>query len=77
MPQLKDVILLLKGSSANIDAMETYLNTVHDGVAFPFLSGLKKPCVRTFPDARLLIFFSMFLCLFLMYSRVLRMARIF
>ena len=33
MPQLKDVILLLKGSSANIDAMETYLNTVHDGVA--------------------------------------------
>ena len=29
----KDVILLLKGSSANIDAMETYLNTVHDGVA--------------------------------------------
>ena len=24
---------------------------------FPFLSGLKKPCVRTFPDARLLIFF--------------------
>ena len=33
MPQLKDVILLLKGSSANIDAMEPYLNTVHDGVA--------------------------------------------
>ena len=33
MPQLKDVILLLRGSSANIDAMETYLNTVHDGVA--------------------------------------------
>lgn len=33
MPQLKDVILLLKGSSANIDAMETYLNTVHAGVA--------------------------------------------
>ena len=31
MPQLKDVILLLKGSSANIDAIETYLNTVHDG----------------------------------------------
>ena len=28
-------------------------------------------------DARLLIFFSMFLCLFLMFSRVLRMARIF
>ena len=44
---------------------------------FPFLSGLKKPCVRTFPDARLLIFFSMFLCLFLMFSLVLRMARIF
>ncbi len=33
MPQLKDVILLLKASSANIDAMETYLNTVHEGVA--------------------------------------------
>ena len=44
---------------------------------FPFLSGLKKPCVRTFPDARLLIFFSMFLCLFLMFSLVLRMNRIF
>ena len=44
---------------------------------FPFLSGLKKPCVRTFPDARLLIFFSMFLCLFLMFSLVLRMDRIF
>ena len=44
---------------------------------FPFLSGLKKPCVRTFPDARLLIFFSMFLCLFLMFSLGLRMDRIF
>ena len=44
---------------------------------FPFLSGLKKPCIRMFSDARLLIFFSMFLCLFLMFSQVLRMARIF
>ena len=33
MPQLKDVILLLKGSSANIDAMQTYLDTVHGGIA--------------------------------------------
>ena len=33
MPQLKDVILLLKGSTANIDAMETYLNTVNGGIA--------------------------------------------
>ena len=41
------------------------------------LSGLKKPCIRMVSDARLLIFFSMFLCLFLMFSRVLHMARIF
>ena len=27
MPQLKDVILLLQGSTANIDAMQTYLDT--------------------------------------------------
>ena len=33
MPQLKDVILLLQGSSANIDAMQTYLDTVHGGIA--------------------------------------------
>ena len=44
---------------------------------FPFLSGLKKPCIRMVSDARLLIFFSMFLCLFLMFSLVLRMDRIF
>ena len=31
--QMENVILLLKGSSANIDAMETYLNTVHSGIA--------------------------------------------
>ena len=29
MPQLKDVILLLQGSTANIDAMQTYLDTVN------------------------------------------------
>jgi X-X-X-Leu-X-X-Gly heptad repeat protein len=29
----RDFAGLLKGSSANIDAMETYLNTVHNGVA--------------------------------------------
>lgn len=33
MPQLKDVILLLQGSSANIDAMQTYLDTVNGGIA--------------------------------------------
>ena len=44
---------------------------------FSLLSGLKKPCIRMVSDARLLIFFSMFLCLFLMFSRVLHMARIF
>ena len=33
MPQLKDVILLLKGSTANIEAMETYLDTVNSGLA--------------------------------------------
>ena len=29
-----------------------------------FFSGLKKPCVRTFPDARLLIFFLYVFCVF-------------
>ena len=33
MPQLKDVILLLQGSTANIDAMQTYLDTVNGGIA--------------------------------------------
>lgn len=33
MPQLKDVILLLQGSTANIDAMQTYLDTVNSGIA--------------------------------------------
>jgi len=33
MPQLNDVILLLQGSSANIDAMQTYLDTVNSGIA--------------------------------------------
>ena len=33
MPQLKDVILLLQGSTANIDAMRTYLDTVNGGIA--------------------------------------------
>ena len=32
MPQLKDVILLLQGSTANIDAMQTYLDTVNGGI---------------------------------------------
>ena len=33
MPQLKDVILLLQGSTANIDAMQLYLDTVNSGIA--------------------------------------------
>ena len=33
MPQLNDVILLLQGSTANIDAMQTYLDTVNSGIA--------------------------------------------
>ena len=33
MPQLNDVILLLQGSTANIDAMQTYLDTVNGGIA--------------------------------------------
>ena len=33
MPQLKDVILLLQGSTANIDAMQLYLDTVNGGIA--------------------------------------------
>ena len=32
-PSSRDVILLLQGSTANIDAMQTYLDTVNGGIA--------------------------------------------